>query len=395
LIFATVAFVLALLAKPSAVVVPVMAWLLANAWGKQGNVRPTSRNPCLLLAAWVIIAVPFIVVTNLAQGTSIGFVTPLWARPLVAGDALSFYFYKLLVPFRLGIDYGRSPDFLLQHDWALITGLVPWALGGVLWLFRDRAQWLLASAAVFVVGLLPALGLMPFGFQNYSTVADRYLYLPMLGPSMVVAWLVSHRPLWINKRLVVGICILVSSLLGIRSSFQIQHWHSNTNLFQHALQVNPNSSVSHNNYGSALSELGKIAEAIVHYREAVRIRPNNAEAHNNLGIALVSKGNLRDAIGHFMKAIGIRPDFADAHYNLGIALSKKGKLADAIAHYEQGLQIQPDDLEAHNNLGNALLEEGKIEEAIFHYQEVLRMASDNSQARQNLSVAMAMKMKSE
>lgn len=395
LIFATVAFVLALLAKPSAVVVPVMAWLLANACGKQGNVRPTSRNPWLLLAAWVIIAVPFIVVTKLAQGTSIEFVTPLWARPLVAGDALSFYFYKLLVPFRLGIDYGRSPDYLLQHSWALITGLVPWALGGVLWLFRDRAQWLLASAAVFVVGLLPALGLIPFGFQNYSTVADRYLYLPMLGPGMVVAWLVSHRPLWINKRLVVGICVLVSSLLGIRSSFQIQHWHSNTNLFQHALQVNPNSSASHNNYGSALSELGKIAEAIAHYREAARIRPNNAEAHNNLGIALVSKGNLGDAIRHFMKAIGIKPDFANAHYNLGIALSKKGKLADAIAHYEQGLQIQPDDLEAHNNLGNALLEEGKIEEAIFHYQEVLRMASDNIRARQNLSVAMATKMKSE
>jgi len=104
-----------------------------------------------------------------------------------------------LVPFRLGIDYGRSPEYVLQHGWALITGLVPWALGGVLWLFRDRAQWLLASAAVFVVGLLPGLGLIPFGFQNYSTVADRYLYLPMLGPGMVVAWLVSHRPLWINN----------------------------------------------------------------------------------------------------------------------------------------------------------------------------------------------------
>ena len=394
-VLATLAFILALFAKPLAVVVPVMAWLLANSCQKQGNLRLTFRNPGLLLAAWVVIAIPFIVITKLAQGTSLGFVTPLWARPLVAGDALSFYVYKLLFPSPLSIDYGRSPDYLLQHGWALITGLAPYALGGLLWVFRDRVQWLLASAAVFVIGLLPALGLIPFRFQNYSTVADRYMYLAMLGPGMVVAGLVSYRPSWISKSLVVSTCVVVVSLLGLRSSFQIHIWHANAALFEHALQVNPSSSASHNNHGSVLLQLGRTAEALCHYREAIRIRPKNAEAHNNLGIVLVSRGEVGDAIGHFAEALNIKPDFADAHYNLGIALSKNGKLLEAIAQYKRGLQIEPDDLEAHNNLGNALLVEGKIEEAIFHYQEVLRMDSNNTHARQNLSVAMAMKLKSE
>ena len=37
-------------------------------------------------------------------------------------------------------------------------------------------------------GLLPVLGLIPFDFQHYSTVADRYAYLAMLGPAIALAW---------------------------------------------------------------------------------------------------------------------------------------------------------------------------------------------------------------
>ena len=35
---------------------------------------------------------------------------PLYARPLVAADALTFYLWKFFLPLRLGIDYGRRPD---------------------------------------------------------------------------------------------------------------------------------------------------------------------------------------------------------------------------------------------------------------------------------------------
>ena len=386
-VFATIAFVLSLFAKPAAVVVPVVVWLLADFRLKEENFRPKFRNLYLPLVVWVVIDVPFIVVTKFAQETSMGFVAPLWARPLVAGDAVSFYLYKLFVPLRLGIDYGRSPEYVLPHSWLLFTGLAPYGLGGLLWLFRNRVQWLLAATAVFIASLLPALGLMPFGFQQYSTVADRYLYLAMLGPAMALTCLLSHRPRWIDGRVLIGICVLILGVLGIRSSSQMQHWQKNITLFAHALQVNPDSSASHNNYGSALSGQGKIAEAIAHFRKALRIKPNNAKAHNNLGIALAGQHSVQEAIAHFRKALRIKPDFADAHYNLGIALLKHGKIEEAIAHYRQGLRVKPDDLEAHNNLGNALLEHGKIEEAISHYREVLRIQPDNAQARHNLGVA--------
>lgn len=391
-IFATVAFVLALLAKPTGVIVPVMAWMLAYFALTQSNVRSSSHSH-LPLVFWVFMAVPFVLVTKFAQDTAVTFVTPLWARPLVAGDALAFYFYKLFMPARLGIDYGRSPEFVLQQDWILLTGFLPYGLGAVFWLLRNRMQWLLVTAGVFTVGLLPVLGLIPFGFQDYSTVADRYLYLSMLGPALALAWLLSSYRKRRRGSLIPVVCVVFLGLLGIQSAFQVQHWSSNLTLFKHALEVNPRSSAGHNNLGLALAEQGKTADAIAHYHAALRMKPSNAKAHNNLGIALTGQGRTAEAIAHFQEALRIERNFADAHFNLGIALAKQREIEPAIIHYRETLRIKPNDAEVHTNLGNALLEQGNIAEAIAHYREALGIEPDDAAARHNLDIALIMQKK--
>ena len=131
---ATGAFVLALLAKPTAVVLPLIVWLLA-AWGW----RRSWREQIAGLSVWVIIAVAWGLLTRWVQpGTSLAFEPPLWARPLIAGDAVLFYLYKLVLPLRFGPDYGRTPQVVLEHGWLFLTGLAPFALAGWLWLKRKK-----------------------------------------------------------------------------------------------------------------------------------------------------------------------------------------------------------------------------------------------------------------
>ena len=43
-------------------------------------------------------------------------------------------------------------------------------------------------------------------------------------------------------------------------------------------------------------------------------------AHNNLGLALTQQGRLDEAVSHFSEALQIRPDFPDAQVNLERAL---------------------------------------------------------------------------
>lgn len=132
--WATGAFMLALVAKPTAVIVPLVAWIL-DVWGWQRAWR--TRVPALL--AWGGMALLWSIVTSHIQpATALVVTPPLWARPLIAGDAITFYLAKLVVPIWLAPDYGRSPEVVLTQSWLWLSGLGPWGLAVVLWWQRTR-----------------------------------------------------------------------------------------------------------------------------------------------------------------------------------------------------------------------------------------------------------------
>ena len=378
---ATGAFVLALLAKPTAVVLPLIVWLLA-AWGW----RRSWREQIAGLSVWVIIAVAWGLLTRWVQpGTSLAFEPPLWARPLIAGDAVLFYLYKLVLPLRFGPDYGRTPQVVLEHGWLFLTGLAPFALAGWLWLKRKKLSWLVTAAGVFVVGLLPVLGLISFSFQRYSTVADRYAYLAMLGPGLALAWGLT-RP----KKKLAAICgAIVLGLFLLRSAWQIPYWHDTLTFFEHALQVNSNSHLAHNNLGFALAKQGQDVAAIRHYKEALRLEPESSLTHLNLGNAMARQGKLEEAIHHYTEALRIVPTYARAHTNLGLALARQGRYDEALEHHTEALRIEPGFAEAHNNLANVLARQGKFEEATQHYTEALRLNPGYAEAHTNFGIAFA------
>jgi tetratricopeptide (TPR) repeat protein len=378
---ATGAFVLALLAKPAAVVVPLVVGVL-DIWGWPQTWR--HRRPALLV--WLVLAVLWGLLASQVQPPASGaFIPPLWARLLIAGDTVSFYLYKLGVPVWLGPDYGRTPQVMLAQPWLWLTALVPWGLAAWLWYKRLRVPWLVAAAGVFVASLLPTLGLVPFAFQAFSTVADRFMYIALLGPAFVLAWgLAQSRQRW----LVVG-GVVVLGVLGILSARQTGYWHNSTSLFEHELTVHPGSSVAYNTLGMVLAAQNRHAEATRYYTEAVRLWPGNTDAHNNLGNALHRQGKTQEAIPQYMEALRLKPNYAAAYNNLGMALADQGHLAEAISYYTQALYFQPAYPRAHYNLGNALREQGKPQEAMEQYTEALRLRPNFAEAHNNLGATLA------
>jgi len=57
-------------------------------------------------------------------------------------------------------------------------------------------------------------------------------------------------------------------------------------------------------------------DAIEHYRVAVRLRPDDANAEANLGSALAEIGKLAEAKLHFQRALRIDPNHKLARENL-------------------------------------------------------------------------------
>lgn len=375
---ATVAFGCALLAKPSVVVTPLVASVLAIRHG--GSV---GRKVWYPLGGWLLLALAWSVWTKVQQPDAVlAFLPTWWQRILVASDALAFYCWKIFWPLQLGPDYGRTPQLVVTEGMAVLPAVLLVIGCLVAWWQRRRYREIGIVTAVFALGVLPVLGLVPFLFQAYSTVADRYTYFAMLGIALGAGWFGQE---WGQRRrgLLVGAVVIVA-LLGWRSSQQIQVWRHTATLFTHALQVNPRSAVAHNNLGLALAQQGNVPQAIAHYTQALQLKATMPEAHYNLADALAAKGELNAASAHYTTALRLKPSWAEAHNNLGTALAKQGKADEAIAHYTEALRLKPDWALPYNNLGDAMVKQGRIAEALAMFTKAAQLTPSLPEAPYNL-----------
>ncbi|MFN0150241.1 MAG: tetratricopeptide repeat protein [bacterium] len=381
LALATIAFFLALLAKPSATVVPILTWLLERG---RGDAR--TRRVAPILVAWCAIAVVWAIVTMRAQpGGSLAAGSPLWHRPLIACDAIAFYLGKLAWPAALAADYGRTPKRVVAEGLFVAPCVALIALVAAAWLSRRRTRQFFAAIALFAAALLPVLGLIPFGFQEYSTVADRYLYLAMLGPAMAVAFVAARA----NPRAVVVSTIVLACVLGVRSARQVGVWRDTRTLFEHALGVNPRSWVANTGLGVVAARDGRDADAARFYSDAIRANPDYADAHYNLGLVAGKGGDGAEAKRLFSEAIRLRADFADAHNALGVILAREGRIDDAASAYEAALASKPRFGAAHANLGALLAKAGRYDEALDHLRAAIRLQPGDARARNNAGGVLA------
>ena len=382
---ATGALVVALLAKPSAVVAPLLAFALAS----HGRKVPW---PTLIwaLAPWAVLAVAAAVCTRFVQPAELTRVhVPLMTRPLIAGDALAFYMGKLLVPVNLCVVYGRTPQVALADPYAPFSaGLVAIAVAWVLLLPRGR-EWRL-PLALFVIPLLPVLGFTDFVYQNYSTVADRYMYLALLGPAIAVAMAIDRlqavkgtRP---DGSLPLAAGILVAVLCLLLTWRQVGLWRDSLTLFTSSLESGHESSVALNNLGIALTEADRPDDALPLLLRAVERDPTDASGWFNLGNAHAAADEFTEAGRAFDRCLAIDGERFKAWNNLGLARLFQSDSAGAEAAWLESIRIRPQFADARLNLAKLLLSRGESEVAAEHVQTVLARDRTHAEAQNMLGV---------
>lgn len=376
--FATFAYALALLSKPSSVVVPLVA-LILDTLGRGVSLRWAAPR----LLPWMIAAVPLAWLAKATQPDGdITFIAPWSLRPLVAADALTFYFSKLLVPLGLSPDYGRNPLLLQTLSSRWITWLVPLLLAFVL---RRQDRRTKAVFLVFLVVIFPVLGFVPFYFQEFSTVADRYLYLAMLAPAAWLAWTAAKYPAWPAR---FGICLLLATL-GILARNQIAHWTDSISLFTHSIRVNPNSVLCHNNLGTLREEKGEWLEALYHYKEVLRISPSNLAGHYNSGRILARVGRFDLAETEFLYVLNREPNIADAQYAYGMVLLRTNRLEEAKTHFFLALKQRPGHPETLSQLGSSFRLMGDCVRGTQYYDLALERDPDLPEANHGKGTCLA------
>jgi len=281
LITALLCFIAAMLSKPSAVALPIIAAAILWAIGA----RP--RLCASVLAIGLALAVPVMMLARWAQPAITAAPPALWLRPLVAADALAFYLGRLIWPFRFAVDYGQTPAAVCASAAIYWTWIFPAAITIIV--FLTRRPLLIASWVIFVAAVTPNLGLVPFDFQAVSTVADHYVYFSMLGVSLAVAYGATIMP-----RAQIPL-LLVIALLSIISFHQVGYWRDSESLWRHAIDINPRSGLAYGNLGVTLLDRGDAAGALPLLQRAAALDPNDAFAPMNLARAQLAVGDTAGA----------------------------------------------------------------------------------------------------
>lgn len=376
---------LALLSKPSAVVVPAVAVVLDGVW-----LRTPWRRSLWAVTPVVGLAVLATGVTKYVQPPVAGLDdVGLGQRLWVAADAVGWYAAALvheLIPgwTQLSVDPGRSPG-------ALFAGQVPAARGlwvvGVMVLTLGVAgvarSWRVVGVAggVFVVALLPNLGLVPFEYQRYSTVAAHYAYVAMLGPAIAVAWGVSR--VGVRGAALVGIGVAWAGVMAWGATGPFRDTRS---LFEQVERINPRSWAAPGVLAVEAMGAGEMDKAIELSRRSLERNPRQIAARVTLGAALERTGDDPGAEAAFRSAAEIDPGHPSVLTALGTLLARTGRGDEGERLLRQALSADPYSAPAHASLGVLLAQRGQLTEALNHLRRARRLAPGDEGVRRNLEV---------
>lgn len=389
-------FGLALLSKPSVAPLFVVAGVLAVVW-----LGRAWKRVAVELVPWAALAVGDLVVTRMLQpGGGLPDGTAVWTRPLIVGDSLGFYVWKLVWPIGLASDYGRTPAVVMRGSGVWVMWLVPVAAcGAALWVGKRigngvGVDWkkTVACAAVFVLGCAPVLGLVEFDYQAISTVADRYMYLPMLGVAVWVGMMVGAIHGVGPKAVRIGGVVMLGAL-GVMSWVQTGVWRDSVALWSHAVAVRPEARTAQNNLGDALLARGDLEGALRHFRRAVEIEPRFALARANVGWVLVEMGRDAEAREELVRAVEMVPTMGRALAGLGLVELRAGRAEEAVAVLARAVEQMPGDADVRTNYGAALMERGDFAGAVREFGRAVEMrggegGEGSNQARHNWGLAM-------
>jgi protein O-mannosyl-transferase len=379
----TAAFlVAAMLSKPSAVIFPGIV-LLVNRILLGHSVRKSVVVPVLYSLPLLIIA---FVTKRLQPDSDLDFVPTATQRLTVAADAFVFYVCKVLVPFPLAVDYGRSPQFVLNHvpGWRVALSDVL-LVAGVAMVVRSLVRPRLSSsngawhslvscgACIFMLSIAPVLGFIPFGFQEFSTVANHYLYVPLMGVSVMVAGVLVRFGATVKSLAIAVAPLLVCAALSLQ---QARLWRSTETLFANTVEVNPRSYLGYFCIADECIHSGRFAESVGWLSKSIAIDPNYLTAQIALGMAWVQLGEYDKAIDHYTAALAKNPStvgsrarpVSSLHNNLGMLLVQTGRIAEGVEHFRKAVEIFPQSINGHLNLGNVAFAERRYLDAIAEYE---------------------------
>jgi len=278
-------------------------------------------------------------------------------RVMYASKTLLDYIVQLFFPWTLCAEYTNYlvPLRSSSSDPYVSLSLIAWVVIAFLWV---RLAWRDMTAPMygitwFFVTILPASNLL---FIIGTVRADRLLFVPSLGFTLVLAWLI----LELGKRrrsAAWAVFLLLISFYGTRTVTRNTDWKSQESLWTADLKTNPGAAIGWSLLGDIYRDRGEFERAERFYYRAFELRDEIGfypEAHNHYAALMNRKGNPAEAERHYRLVLSKQPDQFAALVNLGAMLVVPDSTREeAIGLLTRAIAATDDDVAPRINLTQA------------------------------------------
>src|SRR6187200_247909 len=241
LILCFVFFVLSLLSKPAAVILPIVLLLLDYWKGRAFNWKIlVEKIPFFILS--LIFGYITIKVQSADAIVSFG-IYPLWSRFFFACYTIMIYAARFFVPYPLSAFHPYpSVDALGLSVWLSPIFII--ALAILLWLKR-KDRLVVFSLLFFIVNLLLVMQFISIGL---TIVSERYTYVPYIGLSFLTG-------MWLNKYLdsrsgsfIKAISFVIGIIFGFISFQRTKVWKDGDTLWADVVNHYPYAATPRSNH---------------------------------------------------------------------------------------------------------------------------------------------------
>jgi len=262
--------------------------------------------------------------------------------------ALGWYITHLIVPIGLSPFHPAAqtvswshPDIPLAAAAVVVAGICVVAS-----MRTTKVGWL--SALWFLSALAVTLPWLP---SRNQLVAERYMYLPMVGACWAMGAVVAY--LWtmpsLNRKKSARIDAISSTIIaivfaGCYASWQaIPHYRNDVARSARVLTLYPKHPESATGFAWSQLRSGQYLKAIDTAKSSLqhgepKIR---CEANQIVGVAQLALGDIDAALDALQRATAEDPDNGKAHHRLGIALQQAGRIDEALTSFEKCAQLLP------------------------------------------------------
>jgi len=401
--------VMGLMAKPMLVTLPI-TFLLLDYWPLQRLDGP-SPNPVKTFLALVMEKMPFFLLAAASCGMTI------WAQRLygaLQGNALISighrvtnavhsvlrYLMLMLWPSKLAVFYPH-PNENLNLANSVLPCLVVVGLSIVVWIYRRRFPYLVTGWCWFLVTLLPVIGLVQAGSQG---MADRYTYIPLLGPFLILAMGARDaQQRWrIPAGVIVTMAVLPFAALAIVTSLQINYWRDTITLFSHADQVTRGNWLAREQLAQAYFDRGRFADSIRQSERALQIADFREGNQIRIGDALCGLGRGAEALEFYASAQKLNPKLLVPSFKMACVLMESGRGEEALPYFEMVTKAKPGQLGtyplfvrsalrySHMSLGINFRAQGQLDLALAQFQAAVKVDPQYLKAALNLGITLGL-----